>query len=112
MHLDTKLADRLASSATTSDTIEPARIGTPTTLSSKQQPQNLQADLVEAQRNRSELKVQLISLTAELETLQRKSKLDSKKIASLTQERNVLQVKLRDREEEIRGKTKLLEVSF
>jgi Spy/CpxP family protein refolding chaperone len=68
-------------------------------------------DLSEAQRSRSELLEQLKKTTEELEKLKKKSALDSRKIADLAVERTQLQLKLRDRDEELRGKAKLLEVS-
>ena len=49
-------------------------------------------------------------MTAELEKLRTQAKSAGKRIGELVQERGTLMAKLRDRDEELRGKTKLLEV--
>ena len=48
---------------------------------------------------------------AELAKLRTKTKSDAKAIEDLTRERAVLSQKVRDRDEELRGKAKFLEVS-
>lgn len=53
----------------------------------------------------------LQSITDELQKLKIQSSLDANRIRELTKDRNTLTVRVRDRDEEIKGKTKLLEVS-
>lgn len=48
--------------------------------------------------------------TAELEKLKKKSTQDGRRIAALESERTHLQMRLKDRDEELRGKAKLLNV--
>ena len=72
---------------------------------------SVREDLAEAQKMRAELQSRLDSTTAELEKLKEKSAVDAKRIGDLATERNQLVVRLRDRDEELRGKSKLLEVS-
>ena len=68
-------------------------------------------DLSEAQRSRGLMETKLQSVTEELNKLKMKSSFDSKRIKELTKEKATLAMGLRDRDEELRGKTKLLEVS-
>lgn len=67
-------------------------------------------DLSEAQRSRGLMETKLQSVTEELNKLKIQSSLDSKRIGELTKEKATLSTGLRDRDEELRGKTKLLEV--
>lgn len=67
------------------------------------------ADLSAAQRSRAELEDRLARTTAELEKLKKKSTQDARRIAVLESERAHLQTRLRDRDEELRGKAKLLD---
>ena len=67
-------------------------------------------DLREAQRSRSLLEAKLQTLTEELNKLKVQSTLDSKRINDLTKEKAALTTGMRDRDEELRGKAKLLEV--
>jgi chromosome segregation ATPase len=67
-------------------------------------------DLSEAQRSRGLMETKLQSVTEELNKLKMKSSFDSKRIKELTKEKATLATGLRDRDEELRGKTKLLEV--
>lgn len=60
---------------------------------------------------RAELQGRLDSITSELEKLKEKSAVDTKRIGVLTTERNQLMTRLRDKDEELKGKSKLLEVS-
>lgn len=69
------------------------------------------ADLSEAQRSRSELQDRLNRITTEVEKLRKKSGQDGRRISALESERVHLQLRLKDRDEELRGKAKLLEVS-
>lgn len=68
------------------------------------------ADLSEAQRSRSELQDRLNRVIAEVEKLRKKSNQDGRRINALESEGVNLQLRLKDREEELRGKAKLLEV--
>ncbi|KAL2829975.1 autophagy protein 16 [Aspergillus cavernicola] len=121
---DTKLADRTASlMGETSETKGPAQQPTPTipVADSKKQPspasgpspQDLltatRADLTEAQRSRSELQERLARVTADWEKLRKKSTHDGKRINSIESEITHLQLRLKDRDEELKGKAKLLE---
>ncbi|KAL2011554.1 hypothetical protein VTN00DRAFT_4272 [Thermoascus crustaceus] len=85
---------------------------------SRQQPQQelptadalaaARADLATAQRSRAELEDRLSRTTAELEKLKKKSTQDGRRVAALESERTHLQMRLKDRDEELRGKAKLL----
>ncbi|KAL1855460.1 autophagy protein 16, interacts with Atg12p-Atg5p [Paecilomyces lecythidis] len=67
------------------------------------------ADLSAAQRSRAELQEQLTRTSTELEKLKKKSVQDSRRITVLEGERTHLSLRLRDRDEELRGKAKLLD---
>jgi len=69
----------------------------------------LRRDLAEALRSRGQLQSRLKLAEEDLETLRLKSKLDTKIIKDFAAERAVLVVKVKDRDEELRGKAKLLE---
>ncbi|KAL4785565.1 autophagy protein 16 [Aspergillus varians] len=120
----TKLADRTASSTVeTPESHGAAQRSTPSTPVadprkqpspvSGPSPQELlsatRADLTEAQRSRSELQERLARATTELERLQKRNNYDGKRINSMDSEITHLQLRLRDRDEELRGKAKLLE---
>ncbi|KAI9821010.1 MAG: hypothetical protein M1826_000789 [Phylliscum demangeonii] len=66
-------------------------------------------DLGEAQRSKAELQAQLKTNTAELERLSTTSQRNAKRVQELATERTALVTKVRDRDEELRGKAKLLE---
>jgi chromosome segregation ATPase len=66
-------------------------------------------DLSRAQQERAELQAKLDSATKELVTSRSKSKQDTKRITVMTSNVNQLTLKLRDREEELREKAKLIE---
>lgn len=68
----------------------------------------LRQDFAKAQQDRAELRSQLESLKKEVEVTTTKGKSDSKKITQLSGSVAQLSTKLRDREEELRGKAKLL----
>ncbi|RAO69904.1 uncharacterized protein BHQ10_005916 [Talaromyces amestolkiae] len=129
----TRLADRIATNAVlvnrqqtqlspevAGNPVSPKRASTP----SQQQPQNsntgagaasqnvllaARADLAAAQRSRSELQEQLTRTTTELDKLRSRTQQDSRRIASLEGERTHLTLRLKDRDEELRGKAKLLD---
>ncbi|KAL4771105.1 autophagy protein 16 [Aspergillus nidulans var. acristatus] len=67
------------------------------------------ADLAEAQRSRSELEEQLARATTELEKLRRRNIQNGKRISLMENEITHLQLRLKDRDEELREKAKLLE---
>jgi len=66
-------------------------------------------DLSEAQRSRGLMETKLQSVTEELKKLKIQCSLDRKRISELTREKAILTTGLRDRDEELKGKTKLLE---
>jgi len=110
---DTHLADRTASLYASPSVPSADRPSTPPIKSSTQTPTPAQVrqDLLYAQRSRSELQTRLDTTVAELERLRLRSKAETQRIGDLTAERGVLVTKLRDKDEELRGKAKLLEVS-
>lgn len=70
----------------------------------------LRVDLAEALRSQGKFQSRLKAAEEELETLRAKTRNDAKAIRTLTAERNTLATKVRDRDEELRGKSKLIEV--
>ncbi|PKY03598.1 autophagy protein 16 [Aspergillus campestris IBT 28561] len=122
----TKLADRASRSTPTtappSGAQSPAAAArSPSTTDPKKQskgesaqsPHDLlaltRADLSEAQRSRSELQDRLNRTTADLEKLRKRNTLDGRRIKTLEQDATHLQLRLKDRDEELRGKAKLLD---
>lgn len=69
------------------------------------------ADLSEAQRSRTDLQDQLNRLNTEVDKLRKKSHRDGRRLETLESEKDILGKRLKDRDEELREKTKLLEVS-
>ncbi|CAK7265572.1 autophagy protein 16, interacts with Atg12p-Atg5p [Sporothrix epigloea] len=69
----------------------------------------LRVDLAEALRSQGKSQTRLKAAEEELEALRAKTRSDAKSIRTLTAERNSLAVKVRDRDEELRGKSKLVE---
>lgn len=67
-------------------------------------------DLSEAQRSRGLMETKLQSVIEDLQKLKIQSSLDSKRIGELSKEKATLSTGMRDRDEELRGKAKLLEV--
>jgi len=72
----------------------------------------LRLELAETLRSQGQLQTRLKAAEDELETLRGRSRGDTKAIRVLTGERNALVTKVRDRDEELRGKSKLVEVSL
>ncbi|MCJ1224268.1 hypothetical protein MMC12_000912 [Toensbergia leucococca] len=115
----TKLADR-AGSATTSKVIETSAKGPKVGIGHlrSQSPADtetltqLRLDLAEAQRGKSELAADLKSLNDELQKLKLKSKSDVKRVNELASEKAGLIIRMKDRDEELKGKAKLLEVGL
>ncbi|KAL6238592.1 autophagy protein 16 [Aspergillus navahoensis] len=121
----TQLADRTASSSVAAlNTQSAAQRSTPSTPVAdprKQQPSPVsgtppqdilaatRADLAEAQRSRLELQERLARATTELEKLRRRNLQDGRRISSMESEITHLQLRLKDRDEELREKAKLLE---
>jgi molecular chaperone GrpE (heat shock protein) len=70
------------------------------------------ADLSEAQRSRSELQDRLNRVNTEVELLRKKSSRDCRQINNLESERAHLKLRLKDRDAELKGKAKLLEVGY
>ncbi|MCJ1376954.1 hypothetical protein MMC17_000044 [Xylographa soralifera] len=113
----TRLADRAASLSTTQSPDlpesekkeKPGRITASTPVTVDISATQVRQNLAEAQRNRAELETRIVAITGELEKLQLKSIVESRRINELTAEKSNLVKKLRDRDEELRGKSKLLE---
>lgn len=70
----------------------------------------LRHDLSEAQRTKGEQQSRLKLVAEELERLKVKSKMDIQRISELVAEKAGLATRMRDRDEELREKAKLLEV--
>lgn len=70
----------------------------------------LRLDLGEAQRSKAELEARLKRKTDELEGLKIKFQTTSNRAQELSTERAIFVTRVKDRDEEIRGKAKLLEV--
>ncbi|RJE22701.1 autophagy protein [Aspergillus sclerotialis] len=120
--LDTQLADRTSRLTTSSIPAEsqPTVSSSQASLAKKPLPgepgQSLQetlaatrADLSDAQRSRSELQEKLNHVSIDLEKLRKKSTQDARRISTLESQRTQLQLRLKDRDEELRGKAKLLD---
>lgn len=69
-----------------------------------------QEELLEAQRRRSELERNLSVMSVDLEILKTRVNTEQKRTERLNSENTTLTLKLRDRAEELKGKTKMLEV--
>jgi len=70
----------------------------------------LRSDLAEALRSNGTLQARVKAAEAELVRLRAKSQSDSKTILDLTKERALLAQKVRDRNEELKGKARFIEV--
>ena len=119
---DTRLADRTAELSQKQSTQEaPENIadqtnpalagkrGSKLTPSPSETLFQIRQDLSRAQQDRGELQTRLEIVTKELETLKAKSKIDTQRISQLSAGVTQMTVRLRDREEELRGKAKLVE---
>lgn len=67
-------------------------------------------DLSEAQRSRALVQSRLQNVSDDLQQLRLQSAVDKKRLNELTSDKATLALKLKDRDEELRGKAKLLEV--
>ena len=120
--LDTKLADRTslnrgvsyhpATLETTASNVSTGRVEPSHSHSSAPSEllTRLRQDLIEAQRSKGVLQQDLKRITDEMEKLKIKGKTEGKRVTELTAEKVIWKTKLRDRDEELRGKAKLLEV--
>lgn len=68
-------------------------------------------DLAAAQKSREDLSNKLEQALVKLDRLTRKLNAETQRAADLAVERTQLQIRLKDRDEELRGKAKLLDVS-
>ncbi|OTB17896.1 hypothetical protein K445DRAFT_264268 [Daldinia sp. EC12] len=95
------LSGKAAAATTTSGT---------TTASATTDPSvaQLRLELAEAFRSKGLLQSRLKAAEDELKKLRAKTKVDAKRINDLTAERNALSAKLKDRNEELAGKNKML----
>lgn len=67
-------------------------------------------DLSEAQRGKGVMQSRLDGVSEELQKLKLQTQLNSKRIRELNVEKNLLTTRMRDQDEELKGKAKLLEV--
>jgi chromosome segregation ATPase len=81
-------------------------------MASQTQLATVRADLAAAQRSRAEIQDRLARTNSELDKLKAKAQQDTRRIASLEGERTHLTLRLKDRDLELRGKAKLLDVCF
>jgi len=120
----TRLADRtagLSKEASTEPPLDDNNVASPkSTAASKGLPGlssppptesllHIRQDLAKAQQERGDLQTKLSAVTKELEALKAKSKIDTKRITQLSAGVTQMTVRLRDRDEELRGKAKLVE---
>jgi chromosome segregation ATPase len=120
---DTRLADRIAelsqkqlteaspenAAEQTHPPVASKRGSKPTSPAPSESLSQMRQDLTRAQQDRGELQTRLDIVTKELETLKAKSKVDTRRISQLSAGVTQMTVRLRDREEELRGKAKLVE---
>lgn len=117
-HADTRLADRTAeleakikASESTTDSPSPFKLGHIAHAAvSGDTSTLLKTDLAEALRSKGQLQSRLKIAEDEVEKSRIKKKSDTKTIRDLTTERSVLATKVTDRDAELKGKAKLLEV--
>lgn len=74
--------------------------------------QKMLQDLGEAQRSKSAMELRLQQLADQTKKLSIQAEIDAKRIADLTIEKAHIFSRMRDRDEELKGKAKLLEVSL
>lgn len=72
--------------------------------------EQIRKDLTEAQHSRGELQARLIEATEVVKRLQSRLRTLDKRVIDLHAEKQILSTRLKDRDEELRGKAKLLEV--
>ncbi|KAJ5042927.1 uncharacterized protein L3040_004317 [Drepanopeziza brunnea f. sp. 'multigermtubi'] len=111
----TNLLDRTAEleaekAARTSAETAGAKPRDPTTpASTNDNTAQIRWDLAEALRSNGQFQSRIKTAEAELSKLKVKSRSESKQVDELSRERSYLAQKLKDRDEELRGKTKLLD---
>lgn len=69
----------------------------------------MRSDLANTQRSRAELQSQLTTATTSLSNLQLQSSKDNKRVDELTRDKAILERRVKDRDEEIKGKARLVE---
>lgn len=114
---DTRMADRTIQTLTPSSEVrvhsesDNVKIGaTPLVARDHGPTTSMREDFAEAQRLRASLQSRLDETEDELERLKRRAGRDAVRLAELGAEKNSLLVRLRDRDEELKGKMKLVEV--
>ncbi|EME47814.1 hypothetical protein DOTSEDRAFT_86218 [Dothistroma septosporum NZE10] len=118
----TKLADRTAAVATASNTNNQNAVRAqpssprPTDTATPSDPadlllKTLRTDLAATQKARATLQTQVSDLTSTLSALQTTRKQSTTQITQLTAQKSAAERKVRDREEEIRGKARLVEMA-
>lgn len=127
VHIDTRLADRLAAHQSISTKTQTHAKNEKSTvecnkaqLDAKEQQsssfidtdalQKALQDLGEAQRSRGATELRLLQLADQTKKLFTQSRSNCKRIAELASEKTQLAARMRDRDEELKAKTKLLEV--
>ena len=121
---DSKLADRMATvdqrasgdKDSSQALLSPSNVVNPAAaaLSAPLSTENIakiREDLGEAQRSKGIMQSRLQKVSDELQKLKMHSALDKNRIVELSSERTILLTKIKDRDEELKGKAKLLEVS-
>jgi len=69
----------------------------------------LRSELAEALRSNGQLQIRIKTAEKELVDLRSKTKTDTRRIADLTRERTMLMQKVKDRDDELKGKARFLE---
>jgi hypothetical protein len=116
MYTGSQLADRVAAlqaeNALLRQTSPPpaTRKAAETTDTSDESTRQLKLDLAESLRANGQLQSKFKAADTDLQSLRAKSKVDEKRLRDLTIERNLLAGRLKDRNEELVGKNKLLKV--
>jgi len=107
----TKLADRTASLSAepTPASISASAEKLPTGTSNAPPDTQLRTELLAAQRSKTELHARLKITTEELEKLRRSGRAGSQRVAELAADKAGLERRVRDRDEELKGKGRLLE---
>ena len=67
-------------------------------------------DLSEAQKSKGVMQSRLDDISVELQTLKLQAQYDIRRIKELSSEKATLSIRMKDQDEELRGKAKLLEV--
>lgn len=93
----------------TSPAARPESPNSTATAAATTQLTQLRQDLSKAQTERADLQARLDTALRDLETLKAKARADNKRVTQLNASVSQLTVKVRDREEELRGKAKLIE---